>query len=313
MWKNLTKRGVFMKLKLILPVALVLALLLTGCFCSHKAWLEADCVTPRTCEKCGETEGDALGHAWVDADCLTPKTCTSCGLTDGEPAGHDWREAACLSPAICQTCGLMEGTSLGHSWLDATTEAPATCQRCALTAGERIITDPRFTTDANKALFGVWEGTITVPADNLNMGLGGVGATVDLAYRVEFFPDGTMTVTRKPVDNQQIVDILVAVEVEKVYFLFEWDYYTRAEADAAIRKTYDMTMEEYVAKQMGPVDVDAMFADQTFDAVYYLDGEILYRAGSWSGKMTGNTCIVTGEGLSLSLDGSEPGSFVPAE
>lgn len=312
-WENQKKRGVFMKLKRILPAILVFALVLSGCFCGHKQWLEADCVTPKTCAKCGETEGEALGHDFLDAACLTPKTCAACGETEGDALGHNWLDAACLIPKTCEACGLTEGEALGHDWLDATTEAPATCARCGETEGEPIITDPRFTTAANQALFGVWEGVLTVPADSLNMGLGGIGAMIDLSYRVEFFPDGTMTVIRRPVDNDQFVHVMVAVEVEKVYGLFEWDYYTRAEADAAIRKTYDMTMEEYVAMQMGPVDVDALFADRVEEYVYYLEGETLYRAGSWSGKMTANACTPEIGCLTLSLDGGEAGVFTNAE
>jgi hypothetical protein len=34
---------------------------------------------------CSETEGEALGHDWVDATEEAPKTCESCGETEGEP------------------------------------------------------------------------------------------------------------------------------------------------------------------------------------------------------------------------------------
>ena len=39
----------------------LLALMLSGCACKHE-WKEATCTTPRTCTKCGETEGEPLGH-----------------------------------------------------------------------------------------------------------------------------------------------------------------------------------------------------------------------------------------------------------
>jgi len=63
-------------------------LLLAGCQCEHK-WVEANCITAKTCSECGETEGESLGHKWMDADCLTAKTCAECGETEGEPLGHD--------------------------------------------------------------------------------------------------------------------------------------------------------------------------------------------------------------------------------
>ena len=34
----------------------------------NHSWTPADCETPKTCQVCGETEGEALGHDWVDAD-----------------------------------------------------------------------------------------------------------------------------------------------------------------------------------------------------------------------------------------------------
>lgn len=39
---------------------------------SHE-WKEATCAEPKTCAKCGETEGEALGHTWVEATCEEPK------------------------------------------------------------------------------------------------------------------------------------------------------------------------------------------------------------------------------------------------
>lgn len=64
--------------KFILTV-LVLAMVfpMTACGCEHQ-WQEADCSTPKTCTKCGETEGTPTGHiagelvvSAVDTDNLT--------------------------------------------------------------------------------------------------------------------------------------------------------------------------------------------------------------------------------------------------
>ena len=57
--------------------------------CSHN-WKAATCDAPKTCTKCGATEGEALGHNWQAATCTKPKTCTRCKLTDGEALGHDF-------------------------------------------------------------------------------------------------------------------------------------------------------------------------------------------------------------------------------
>ena len=78
-----------MKRKFIAAILAILlsVLVLTGCGCDHE-WDDATCTEPKTCSKCGETEGEALGHTWSEADCEHPKTCAVCGLTEGDPLGH---------------------------------------------------------------------------------------------------------------------------------------------------------------------------------------------------------------------------------
>lgn len=87
---------------------------LTGCACEH-TWVEAGCVTARTCSDCGETEGEPLGHIWVEADCITAKTCSACGETEGEALGHIWVEADCVTAKTCSVCDATEGEPLGHT------------------------------------------------------------------------------------------------------------------------------------------------------------------------------------------------------
>lgn len=86
-----------MKKCAILVLCLLICLsLLAGCACEH-TWVEADCVTAKTCSSCGEIEGEVLGHTWVEANCTTAKTCSVCGITEGEPLAHNagqWEENA---------------------------------------------------------------------------------------------------------------------------------------------------------------------------------------------------------------------------
>ncbi|MBQ3503121.1 MAG: hypothetical protein IJA75_00275 [Oscillospiraceae bacterium] len=124
-----------MKRTYILLIALILITLLSGCECKHQ-WIEADCLTPKTCEKCQVTEGEALGHSWQEAACETAKTCTACGETEGEALGHEWQEATCDTARICTVCGAAEGKPLGHAWQEATCLAPKTCAACGQTEGE---------------------------------------------------------------------------------------------------------------------------------------------------------------------------------
>ena len=62
--------------------------------CSHN-WKAATCTAPKTCSKCGATEGSAAGHSWSNATCTAPKTCAKCGATEGNAAGHSYTNGAC--------------------------------------------------------------------------------------------------------------------------------------------------------------------------------------------------------------------------
>lgn len=85
--------------------------------CHQHTWIEADCVSPKTCESCGETEGKPLGHSWQEASCTEPRTCTRCGQTEGEPLGHSFswntvEQASCSKAGreegVCSACGETE-------------------------------------------------------------------------------------------------------------------------------------------------------------------------------------------------------------
>ena len=56
--------------------------------------------TTYTCSACGHTYEDdfvdPLEHDWLDADCETPETCSRCGETQGEALGHDYEDGACI-------------------------------------------------------------------------------------------------------------------------------------------------------------------------------------------------------------------------
>ena len=89
----------------------MLAGLLSGCSCEHE-WADATCLTPKTCNLCQETEGEALGHTWAEVTCAAPKTCTSCGETEGEALPHTWVEANYQDPKTCAGCSVTEGKPL---------------------------------------------------------------------------------------------------------------------------------------------------------------------------------------------------------
>ena len=105
-------------------MTLLLFFSLCGCCLNHE-WADATCTEPKTCTKCGETEGEPLGHKWVDATCTKPKTCSVCGETEGEPLGHTWEDATCTEPKTCSICGKTEGKPINHEY-EWTVEKEAT-------------------------------------------------------------------------------------------------------------------------------------------------------------------------------------------
>ena len=115
------------------------------------------------CEKLEEIP--ATGHEWIHASCTTPKTCNKCGVTEGEALGHIFTEqklgekylktpATCGKKAVyyysCSVCGESSantaeektfeyGTAPDHNWGTAVKIAATctedemmvqTCSRC---------------------------------------------------------------------------------------------------------------------------------------------------------------------------------------
>lgn len=143
-------------------MALALVLGLTACCLEHE-WTEANCVSPRTCAACEETEGEALGHSWADATCEAPRTCSACGETEGEALGHSWADATCEAAKTCSVCAATEGDALGHSWVDATYQTPKTCTVCGAAEGEALVAGYIEHAMAERLLDKTAEYDLTVP------------------------------------------------------------------------------------------------------------------------------------------------------
>lgn len=83
------------------------------CETNGHTWVDATCDVAKTCDLCGETEGEPLGHIWIDATYEAPKTCETCGATEGEALVAYFVESG-LIEKLCdktaehdfvQTCG----------------------------------------------------------------------------------------------------------------------------------------------------------------------------------------------------------------
>lgn len=250
----------------------------TGCFCGHQ-WVEASCLEPQSCPLCGKVEGEALGHVWHSATCQAPKTCASCGETQGETVDHQWEEATCLAPRTCRWCELTESVALEHTWQKATTETPQTCAACGSTEGERIVTDERFTTADNQALFGNWETEFLLSGEELNVG--DYVEEVAFIATVGFEEDGSLKVTVRFRDLEAFAADLVAVTEEMIYLQFEGMEIAREDADVMFADVYGMTVAEYAAGVWAEADWNAMLEIYAKHYVYYVENGKLNIGRNW--------------------------------
>ena len=142
--KIIKQRGKTMKNNLritgLFITVLLFVSLLAGCGHSH-TWTEASCTAAKTCNDCGESEGEALGHSWTDASCTAAKTCVRCGETNGTPLDHQFSDATCSEAAMCQLCGLVDGEPLEHLLTEATYQSPAICTVCGSSVGDALEAD----------------------------------------------------------------------------------------------------------------------------------------------------------------------------
>ena len=91
--------------------------------CTHQ-WSSATCTLPKTCTKCGATDGAAQGHKWQNATCQQAKKCSTCGTTEGSVGNH----ADANSDNACDVCGTSMGTtqpSQGGNVYVKVTQTPA--------------------------------------------------------------------------------------------------------------------------------------------------------------------------------------------
>ena len=127
-------------------------------------WSAATCLSPSVCNRCGITEGQALGHSWNEGTETRPATeetegeilyrCTACGETRTQsiPAlGHTHNHIATITPATCTAegyttytcrCGdsyIADNTpALEHDWIPATCTTAKACRICKTVEGTSL-------------------------------------------------------------------------------------------------------------------------------------------------------------------------------
>ena len=76
-------------------------------------------VKSRKCTTCGKEETDTVApsHTWIEATCVTPKTCDVCGETEGDCADHAYTDAVC---AVCQDIDYTQLANLTYDGSEVT-------------------------------------------------------------------------------------------------------------------------------------------------------------------------------------------------
>ena len=274
-----------MRKVLAFTLALACLLSLTGCGCEHE-WIAATCTEAETCVLCGEVQGEKAAHIWAQATCEAPQTCASCGLSRGE--------------------------KLPHSWMDATTEEPQTCETCGATQGDRIITDERFTTANNQALFGIWK--LALDAGELFPEPQSVSKDFIFVLSLEFHNDGTLELFAAEEDINSFLVQFREAYLAMIYTGFEAAGMDEEDAQEFVMDTLGMTVEEYA---------DAQLAEMSFETnlrqglgsfsnrgVYYVDEDLLYVGSSWEDPMVGTPFLLEGDMLSFPEDFQSFGTVV---
>lgn len=210
-------------------------------------------------------------EVWTEADCTTARTCVECGETDGMP--------------------------LGHIWQPRTTEVPETCSRCSETRGERIITDPRFTTASTIAYYGTWKGHSTISGDLVAEGL---DATMPVDVTMKLYNDSTLKLEVQGTDTTPFIKAA------------EEHFHKQLEAEAAglsqftfgeyMAIVYEMTPDEYVQQQIDKLDLSALTQGYIIDGVYYIDGDQLHIGLGWEADLTPFTFQLSGGTMVLHGD-----------
>lgn len=103
----------------IIIIAVVFALIIihflySTCVIVPHKWTEATCTEPKTCERCGETEGKALGHSYSEYTVVKEPTCTEKGSKE----------------AVCSVCGSKDTEDIPmteHTYSEFTIVKNPTC------------------------------------------------------------------------------------------------------------------------------------------------------------------------------------------
>lgn len=259
-------------------LATSLLLTLTACGCKHE-WNSATCDTPKTCVKCGETDGTAPGHSWLQAGCIGSQSCTKCGISQGEPLGHDWQAANCTVAEKCSRCKETRGSALGHRWEDSVTDASRNCVVCGYFEENR---DPRFSAEEIKSLRGQWCHETTFQGTWFSMDKTYDGLACTLILELDSVGNGTLRAEFP--DEKAFMKVYKRQFIKDTYAEFRYEGLTKEETDLVMDRLYGMTMDQYAATEIENMTQEEIYGEFSRNLAYYADNGDLYFSENWNAE-----------------------------
>ena len=248
-------------------------------------------------------------HEWYAATCTAPKTCSLCKLTEGEAAGHKWEAGNCTTDEKCAVCHEIKTEAPGHTWVEATTEAPKTCSVCNETEGTRLITDPRFTTESTKALYGTWKADAEITGEM--MGIPDYPGTIACIAYYQFDNIGNAYAWVEVDNEEQFRADLKAYMKDALVTGFREAYgLSDAQIEEYMKSQYGMGVDAYVNVTVDEMKLEDLFG-QKQEGVYYVGQNGIYMAEKWTDEefdqdeftVDGDTLTIKGQ--SFAEDGSD--------
>lgn len=108
-------------------------------------------------------------------------------------------------------------------------------------------------------------------------------------------------------DQLAFLDALKKMTMDITYGTMKLSGYSKEQTDAFIKENYNMSMEEYVAKEVESIDLEEFFGSFADDGVYYITENNIWMAPSWLNTFESSPYTLEGDSLVIENDVLEEG------
>ena len=128
------------------------------------------------------------------------------------------------------------------------------------------------------------------------------GFETDLKFTVTyvFGNDGSMTAEYIPVNEEEFNAALADWIVKNVITSMADLGYSEEQTRQDFINANNVTLEEYAVSAVDSMNLSSILSDLNSTNVYYVEGDQIYNAGTWSSTMGSTTFTLDGDTLTLS-------------